>query len=67
MAPAACVHPRGQSAVAGASSANAATTESGSTCAKPKLRTPGVSMTQPPCGSGSAHVEEEVWRPVPLD
>ena len=41
-------------------------TRSRSTCASPKLRTPGVSMTQPPPGSSRAIADDEVCRPRPV-
>ena len=36
------------------------------TWASPKDRMPGVSITQPPPGSGSATAEDEVCRPRPV-
>ena len=41
-------------------------TRSRSMCASPKLRSPGVSMTQPPSGSSSAIADDEVCRPRPV-
>ena len=60
------LHDRGQSAVPPARSGKAWMTRSRSMCASPKLRRPGVSMTQPPPGSSSAIADDEVCRPRPV-
>ena len=63
-----CVQPRGHPAAPSARSGKARTTRSGEMWPSPKLRTPGVSITQPPPGrsSGSATADEEVCRPRPV-
>src|SRR5882757_1333194 len=74
-----CPHPRGQSLIAAARSANALTTSLADTCASPNDRIPGVSITQPSGalsaasgpsgllnrGSGMATADDEVCRPLP--
>ena len=60
------LHDRGQSAVPSARSGNAWMTRSRSMCASPKLRRPGVSMTQPPPGSSRAMADDDVCRPRPV-
>ena len=50
----------------GSRSGKALMTRARSTCASPKLRTPGVSMTHPPSGSSRANAEDEVCRPRPV-
>ena len=59
--------PRGQLISPSASSPNADSTCSRSTCPSPKLRMPGVSMIHPPSGSRRPTAEVEVCRPRPGD
>ena len=60
------MQPGGQPAIALGQVANAETTRSAEMWPSPKLRRPGVSMIQPPPGSGSATTDEEVCRPRPV-
>ena len=57
----------GHSSAPSARSGNAASRSAAVMWASPNERMPGVSITQPPSGSGSATAEDEVCRPRPTE